>query len=311
MAGLPSFPRTPAEFDEMFATDHDCIDFLARVRWPSSYQCCACGNREWWLTARQYVCCTRCRRQQSLKSGTVLQDSRYPLKTWLEVAWHVCEQKNGISALGLQRAMGFGSYNTAWEWLHRMRRVMVLPGRSLLRGEVEVDETLIGGVKHGKRGRGAAGKTLVLIAAEMRGVAIGRIRLQIIPDASAETLEGAIKEVVEPGSEIVTDGWKSYLGLPVQGYIHTISRHPTHLPENVGSNLLPHVHRVAALVKRWLLGTHQGSVRPRQLQFYLDEFVFRFNRRTSSNRGMLFRSLVEQMVAHRPITRQQLINRRL
>ena len=169
MAGNPDYPHTRSEFDAMFATEQDCNDYLAKLRWPNSYRCPECGNREWWLTARRYACCTKCRRQEGLKSGTMFHDSRFPMKTWFEVAWHICEQKNGISALGLQRAMGFGSYHTAREWLQRMRLAMVLPGRTLLDGEVEVDETFIGGVRPGKRGRGAAGKTLVLMAAEIRG----------------------------------------------------------------------------------------------------------------------------------------------
>lgn len=223
--------------------------------------------------------------------------TRFPLKTWLEVAWHICEQKNGLSALGLQRAMGFGSYHTAWEWLHRMRRAMVVPGRSLLNGEVEVDETFIGGVKTGKRGRGASGKSLVLIAAEIRGTAIGRIRLQVIPDATAVTLLAAMGGLVEQGSDVVTDGLSSYARLPEEGYNHVVSR-PT---PQVGKNLLPHVHRVAALLKRWLLGTHQGAVGHGMLQYYLDEFVFRFNRRSARSRGLLFYRLLEQSMLHQPV----------
>ena len=209
----------------------------------------------------------------------------------------VCEQKNGLSALGLQRAMGFGSYHTAWEWLHRMRRAMVGPGRNLLNGEVEVDETFIGGIKAGKRGRGAAGKSLVMVAAEIRGVAIGRIRLQVVPDSTAATLLDAIGGLVEKGSDLVTDGLSSYAGLPSRGYNHTVSRYTPHL----GKNLLPHVHRVAALLKRWLLGTHPGSVSHDLLQYYLDEFVFRFNRRTSRSRGLLFYRLFQQCLLHPPI----------
>ena len=193
--------------------------------------------------------------------------------------------------------MGFGSYHTAWEWLHRMRRAMVLPGRNRLTGEVEVDETFVGGVKPGKRGRGAYGKSLVFIAAEIRGVAIGRICLKAIPDATAETLLNSIDELVERGSDIVTDGVSSYAGVSARGYNHTVSR-PT--PQE-GKNLLPHVHRVAALLKRWLLGTHQGAVGRDMLQYYLDEFVFRFNRRSSSSRGLLFYRLIQQAVAHQPV----------
>jgi transposase-like protein len=224
------------------------------------------------------------------------------LKTWFDTAWHVCEQKNGMSALGLQRAMGFGSYHTAWEWLHRMRRAMVMPGREKLNGEVEVDETFVGGVKPGKRGRGASGKNLVGIAAEVRGRRIGRIRLSVIPDAKAETLVDFVTENVERGSNVVTDGLASYGGLTSCGYDHTVSRYT---PE-VGRNLLPKAHRVASLLKRWIMGTHQGSVGKEYLQPYLDEFVFRFNRRSSKSRGLLFYRLLQQAVAHDPVPKSKI-----
>ena len=149
MGVLADYPRTRAEFDVMFAAEQDCAAYLARLRWPSSFKCPSCGNEGWWLTSRLYACCTKCQKQRSLKSGTMLQGIRFPLKTWFQVAWNTCEQKNGISALGLQRAVGFGSYHTAWEWLHRMRQAMVQPGRNKLNGEVEVDEAFIGGVKPG------------------------------------------------------------------------------------------------------------------------------------------------------------------
>lgn len=158
MAGPLEYPRTRMEFDAMFATEQDCNDYLARLRWPASYRCPDCGNAEWWMTARRYACCTQCRRQEALKSGTMFQDSRFPMKTWFQVAWHICEQKHGISALGLKRGMGFGSYHTAREWLQRMRLMMADPGRTLLNGEVEVDETFIGGVRPGKWGAGLPAK---------------------------------------------------------------------------------------------------------------------------------------------------------
>jgi len=211
-----------------------------------------------------------------------------------------------MSALGLQRAMGFGSYHTAWEWLHRMRQAMVLPGRDKLNGEVEIDETFIGGDKPGKRGRGAAGKTLVLIAAEVRGRAIGRIRLQVIPDLTAETLQDQVDLLVERGSNVVTDGLASYTGLAGPEFDPTVSRHT---PE-VGRNLLPKVHRVASLLKRWMIGTHQGAICKQHLQPYLDEFVFRFNLRSSGTSGLLFYRLLQQAVAHEPITKRQLIRSR-
>jgi transposase-like protein len=186
--------------------------------------------------------------------------------------------------------------------MHRMRRATVTPARTKLTGEVEVDETFIGGVKTGKRGRGAAGKSLVLMAAEIRGVRIGRIRLVVIPDATAITLVSTVEDLVEPGSEVVTDGLSSYSGLPKSGYHHTVSRHTP----QVGRNLLPHVHRVAALLKRWLLGTHQGSVSHHRLQSYLDEFVFRFNRRAADSRGLLFHRLLVQVLRNGSVGRARL-----
>lgn len=272
--------------------------FLGRLRWEEAgFICKKCGNETAWSLARCVWECTKCGAHRSPTEGTLLHRTRFPLKTWFDAAWHVCEQKNGMSALGLQRAMGFGSYHTAWEWLHRMRQAMVLPGRNKLNGEVEVDETFVGGVKQGKRGRGAAGKSLVLIAAEVRGSLMGRIRLQVIPDATADTLLERVEELVERGSDVVTDGLASYSGLAGHGFNHTVSR-PT--PE-VGRNLLPKAHRVASLLKRWILGTHQGSIGKDQLQAYLDEFVFRFNRRASRSRGLLFYRLLQQAVGHAPI----------
>jgi len=225
-------------------------------------------------------------------AGTIFHSSRYPLRTWFEVAWHVCEQKNDVSALGLKRALGFGSYHTALRWLHAMRKVMVMPGRNLLNGEVEVDETFVGGVKSCKRGRGATGKVLVMVAAEVRGSAIGRIRLKVIPDATGFVLTGTVKELVEMDSNGVTDGWAGYDGLAEAGYNHTISRHTP----AVAKNLLPKVNRVASLLERWIMGTHQGSVSKEMLASYLDKFVFRFNLRTAGSCGLLFQRLLSQAV---------------
>ena len=296
------YPRTRTEFDSMFGTEEACLHYLVGVIWPKGFKCDKCGSGRYWLTSRRYWCCGECGRQKSLTSGTLMQDARYPIKTWFQVVWHMCEQKNGLNALGLQRAMGFKKYETAWEMLHRVRRAMVLPGRTQLNGEVEVDEAFIGGVRKGKRGRGALGKTLVLVCAEVRGTAVGRARLQVIPDATATTLLGEIQTLLEPGCDIVTDGLSSYSGLSAIGYNHTVSK-PT---ATVGSNLVPKAHRVIALLKRWLLGTHQGGIAHARLQSYLDEFVFRFNRRTAKSRGLLFRRLLEQVVAHQPVKRAQL-----
>ncbi|MGH9895280.1 MAG: IS1595 family transposase, partial [bacterium] len=216
-------------------------------------------------------------------------------------------QKSGISALGLQRALGLGSYRTAWLWLHKLRAAMVRPGRDRLTGTVEVDETYLGGPKPGKHGRGAAGKALIVVAAQVDGRRVGRIRLRRVPDASARSLERAVQEAVTPGSVVRTDGWQGYSRLVERGYLHDIVRDET----AVGGNLLPRVNRVVALLKRWLLGIHQGRVSVAHLDAYLDEFTFRFNRRTSRWRGKLFYRLAQHAVAvdARPAnqTRRQLV----
>jgi transposase-like protein len=232
-------------------------------------------------------------------AGTIFQDTRTPLSIWFRAMWAVTSQKTGTSALTLQQVLGLGSYQTAWTWLHKLRRAMVRPGRERLAGRVEVDETFVGALEDGVRGRGAVKKALIVIAAEEVGHGIGRIRLRRVPDGSADSLQGFIDEVIEPGSRVHTDGWVGYDRLKAHGYRHRItflSDHPE--PAN---ELLPRVHLVVSLLKRWLLGTHQGAVSPAHLDYYLDEFTFRFNRRRSRHRGMLFYRLAQQAVQVEPV----------
>jgi transposase-like protein len=231
-------------------------------------------------------------------AGTIFQDTKKPLQMWFRAMWYVTNQKHGVSALGLQRALGIGSYRTAWTLLHKLRYAMVRPGRDRLSGTVEVDEAYIGGERPGKRGRGAAGKALVLVVVQEDGKRIGRIRLRKVLDASSNSLCPAVQECVEPGSTVRTDGWGGYGGLETSGYVHPVVRKDF----NVGDNLLPLVNRVVSLLKRWLVGTHQGAVRSSHLEYYLDEFTFRFNRRTSRSRGMLFYRLVQQAITIGPIS---------
>lgn len=212
--------------------------------------------------------------------------------------WYVTSQKNGASALGLQRVLGLGSYETAWTWLHKLRRAMVRPDRDRLRGWIEVDETFIGGLAEGAvGGRQKTNKALVVIAAQADGPGIGRIRMRMIADASADSLHPFVIDCIEPGSTLHTDGWQGYAGLEKEGFEREIS--VTRGRRKDASKLLPRVHRVSALLKRWLLGTHQGAVAPWQLPYYLDEFTFRFNRRTSKSRGKLFFRLIQQAVNYR------------
>jgi transposase-like protein len=211
-------------------------------------------------------------------------------------------RSDGVSALGLQKAIGLGSYHTAWEWLHKLRRAMVRHGRDKLDGIIEVNETLIGGEASGKRGRGAEGKTLVLIAAEDTEWGIGRIRLSPISDASAEILTSTIMQMVSIGSTIRTDGWSGYSSLSQHGYIHV----PISNQNVQQADAIPAVHLIASLLKRWLSGTHQGAFSHKNLSYYLDEFTFRFNRRTSNFRGKLFYRLIQQELEIDPVPAKQL-----
>lgn len=219
--------------------------------------------------------------------------------------WWVTSQKTGASAAELQAALGLGSYETAWTWLHKLRRAMVRPGRDRLQGTVEVDETYVGGPEKGHIGRGAEEKSLVVIAVEKEGRRIGRVRMRVVAGLAADDLCGFVSDAVEPGSTVRTDGLNSYLALPRHGYAHDRVVQKKHT--KTASELLPGVHLVASLLKRWLLGTHQGRVSHEHLGYYLDEFTFRFNRRKSRHRGKLFYRLVQQAVVLDPVPYNQII----
>ena len=222
-------------------------------------------------------------------------DTHLPLRLWFEALWQVTAQKYGASGLGLQRVLGLGSYRTAWSLLHKLRRAMVRPGRDRLRGLVEVDEIYVGGVR--EQAEKFDNKELVLVAAEEKAPGeIGRIRLQRIEDRSGATLRQAVGQLIEPGSRVRTDDWQGYARLDEPGCRHE----PVHYTALGSKNILPSVNRVASLLKRWLLGTHQGATAQTHLDYYLDEFTFRFNRRTSNSRGLLFYRLLTQAVAMEP-----------
>jgi len=294
---IEDYPRTILEFEQCFGTEEACRRYLFQLRWPEGFCCPRCGHRQAWATKRRLYRCRQCDYQVSVTAGTIFQDTRKPLRLWFRAIWHVTSQKIGVSALGLQRVLGLPRYETTWTWLQKLRVAMVRPGRDRLSGIIEVNETYIGGEKPGKRGRGAGGKALVMVAAQENEGHIGRIRLCRVPDASAESLSQAVQDTVEPGSMVRTDGWGGYGQLTSLGYVHAVVRETG----EVGENLLPLAHRAASLLKRWLLGTHQGAVRASHLDYYLDEFTFRFNRRTSGSRGKLFYRLVQQAVQVQPV----------
>lgn len=299
---MESYPKTMIEFEQQFNTEQKCKEYLYQIRWPGGFACQRCGCQKCWNIQGGLYRCSQCRYHLSVTAGTIFQDSRIPLRVWFQAIWQVVSQKHGISGLGLQRVLGLKRYETTWTMLHKLRTAMVRPGRDRLTGPVQVDETYIGGPHSGKRGRGAAGKILVLVAVEVKDGHAGRIRLHQVKDASGASLIPAIEKSVEPKSEIRTDGWEGYGGLSSAGYSHTIIRDTA----EVGKNLLPLANRVVALLKRWLIGTHQGKPSASHLDYYLDEFVFRFNRRTSRSRGLLFYRLIQQAVNIRPIRNQDI-----
>jgi transposase-like protein len=294
---MEDYPKTIMEFEARYNSEESCRDYLYQMRWQNGFQCPRCGHKKSWPVSSTFYQCANCDHKVSVISGTIFHGTHKPLVLWFRAIWWLTGQKNGASALGLMRILGLGSYKTAWAWLHKLRRTMVTPGQNKLSENIEVDETYIGGKKPGKRGRGAEEKALVIIFVETKSSAIGRIRLQLVPDASAESINCAIEKAANRGSVIKTDAWPGYNQLNSLGFIHKVVRQDY----EIGENLLPSCHRIASLLKRWLLGTHQGAVSHKHLEYYLDEFTFRFNRRKSKHRGKLFYRLLQNAVQVEPI----------
>ena len=304
-------PQDFLAFNARFGTDEQCRKYLFEARWPEGFRCGGCGHGDaYTLRTRLVYECVACGKQHSLLAGTMFEQTKTGLARWFLAVYLVTSSKGGIAATELQRQMGFGSYQTAWSWLHKIRKAMVRPGRQPLAGRVEADETYVGGPRPGKRGRGAAGKALVAGAVEAgrgeaRGRRLGRLRLAVLPDASAASLEGFLAANVAKPATVATDGWRGYLGLPAEGYDHE--------PINLGATWgdaalrLPGIHLVFSLAKRWLLGTHHGAVSEKHLPAYLDEYVFRFNRRTATLVSHGFARLIEQAVKTRPTTYREII----
>src|SRR5215207_3274019 len=304
-------PKDMPSFLARFGTDQQCRDYLFAARWPEGFRCLACGHDDAYALKTKIVYeCVACGKQHSLLAGTIFEQTKTGLSRWFLAIYLVTSSKRGISAMELKRQMGFGSYGTAWAWLHKIRRAMVVTDRKPLAQRVEADETLVGGARPGKPGRGAAGKTVVAgVVESRRGKSkerrLGRLRLEAVPDASAASLQGFLDRNVHSPAEVATDGWKGYLGLPAKGYTHE----PVNLARSWGDAALrlPAIHLVFALAKRWLLGTHHVAVSPKHLPAYLDEYVFRFNRRTAKRISHGFARLVEQAVRTRPSTYRAIV----
>src|SRR5450759_5496057 len=298
---MEEYPRNLSEFEAWFASEQACRDYLFRLRWPEGFRCPRCDGDQYWPVRSILLECRKCGHQTSVTAGTIFQDTRKPLVDWFRAMYWVTTQKNGASALGMQKVLGLGSYKTAWTWLHKLRRAMVRPGREMIGGPgkvVEVDETIIGGVRSGQSGRHVGHKIIVVIAVEVEGRGAGRVRMARIPNMTKDTLTGFILDNIGRGSIVRTDGWIGYFAVGRYRFQHEVTNvSASGDPANV---VFPHVHRVASLVKRWLLGTHQGGISSKQLDYYLDEFTFRFNRRRSHHRGMLFYRLMEGAMATEP-----------
>jgi transposase-like protein len=284
-------PASMFEFEERFATEQACVAYLRQRRWPAGFVCPRCGGRKaWQLRTRPLDECAGCGHQVSLTAGTAFAGTRKPLRLWFRVIAELLFSKRGCSALELTRRFPI-SYETAWTWLHKLRSCMDRSGGDPLSGSVEVDETYLGGIDDGEhRGRSLAGKKLLVAgAAECRGEAIGRIRLRHLLMATSETLCGFIAGNIIEGSSVRTDGFRQYSRVSNLGYQHV--RIVVGNPKKA-SKLFPRIHRVFSLLDRWLLGTLHGSIRRQHLQRYLDEFVFRFNRRSAKTRTLLFERLI-------------------
>lgn len=305
-----NYPRTQIEFEERFSSEETCSKFLFPIKWPTGFVCPHCQKGDYRTKSRGRFVCKACKGETTIHCGTLFSNTNKPLRWWLHALWWITGQKNGVSAFGFYKIMGLGSYRTAWAWLHKLRYAMGHTGGAKLSGTIEVDEAYIGGVRTGP---GAIGgqldKVYVNLAVEVleRKVknrtftVVGRIRLAVIPDRKAATLEGFVQAMVEPGSLILTDGWDGYNKLGARGY-----KHQAFIDSK---KALPKVHRVISLLKRWLIGTHQGRISGEYLQSYLNEFVFRFNRRGSRNRGVLFGRLLELCLVERGPTYKVIMSR--
>jgi transposase-like protein len=302
------YPKNQMEFERTFANEDDCVKYLIEVKWPLGYKCSKCSHNEYWALSRKRLKCKKCLAITTITSNTFFDQSNKPLTLWFRAIWWMIAQKNGVSASGLQAILGIGSYKTAWIWLHKLRMLMVFPNRDKLSGKVEIDETFVGGVAEGKRGRGAENKSLVMVAVEVLPKGTGRVRLELIPSAEGKHLLKFISENVEKGTTVITDGWSGYAQLSENGYEHIKQK------QVIASNneeMLPNVHRIAALLKRWLLGTHQNYTSQDRLQKYLDEFSFRYNRRKSNSRGLLFHRIIEQAMIREPILSRDVLENKI
>lgn len=301
------FPKNMVDFEHVFGTDEKCRAYLERQKWPDGYICPKCDGRKYWcLLNRDIWVCSKCEHHSSLTAGTQFQGTHKPLRAWFLAMYLMATSKRGLSAKELQLQIGC-SYPTAWAWLHKLRRAMVNPDRLPLKGEIEIDESYIGGVEAGVKGRETETKTVIVCAAEKDGKGIGRIRLGVVENASTKNLKAFLDGKIAPGSATHTDGWQGYKYLERSGYNHLVS--VMYGSDKKAHECLPRVHRVFSLVKRWVMGTHQGSMSRKYLGFYLEEYTFRFNRRGAKSRTLIFQRLMEGVVREQCLPHWKMIGR--
>lgn len=318
MSGLNKAPKAGVDYPiawkqflDWFHSEQACREYLENLKWKNGFFCPNCHSiKDSNKTSRNRWVCNDCRYQTTVTSGTIFDKTRTELRVWFAAIWYVTSQKQGVSALGLQRVLGLGSYETAWTMLHRLRRAMIRPERSKLKGLVEVDESYLS-IKdktyEGQSLKSNTEKVLIAIAVEIKDPKkFGRIRVQRLNSSKRKDLEPFVADSIELGSKVNTDGASAYKHLSEMGYEHHIN---VHLGSDIPAHKsMPGVHRVASLLQRWVLGTHHGAIKPNQLDYYLDEYVFRFNRRTSNSRGLLFYRLMTQAISTDPVTYDDIIN---
>lgn len=300
---MPDYPNTKVAFHECFGSEEACRAQLVRVRWPSGPACPRCGNDKITTSPSLAYWCGRCRYTFTVLSKSLFADTHKPLKLWFEAIWHIANQWSGTSAVEIQHLLGLGSYRTAWTWLHKLRRAMVHPGRDQLSGIVELTEAHIGARARDKVSRDAGRPSLVLIAVQAAGLKAGRIRLMRIADTSAGSLEPAVVEALRPGTRVLTHDLPGYGGLRALGYDHGVIRAPI----TPGKSPLSRAAQTVRILQRWLHFTHQDGVQASHLDYYLDEFTFRFNRWRTASPWQRFSRLLHGAVTMQPVIYETLV----
>lgn len=298
-----NYPRDQIEFEKMFSNEKQCFDYLVKIRWAQGFVCPKCKCHDHWIIANNLIKCKNCKYQASATRGTIFHRSKKSLIVWFRAIWWIINQQFGVNALELKKILGLGSYRTAWTWLHKLRRLMIIPEKNKLSGTVEVGAIFISSQK--KEKNGSKEQILVIIGVEINKKATNRIKFSIIPDISSKSLTAFICSNIKSGSRIVTADKNNYHNVKALGYQHKIEN------KNIifnGINILPNVHKIASVLERWLLGIHQHYVSKNKLEYYLDELTFLYNHKTIKSRGLLFFLLIEQGIRHVPVLYNEIIN---